>query len=275
MTHGLQLGVYSWADCKHDHTCCDVKEDLVHLRRCLLLHVLPILHAFECVFHHFFNNASLGDTIHSVRLSPFSINGCKAMGRMKVIVTAVVVSCSYSSSSSSNRNSSTVHIIFCHNILCALKLNSNAEAINIIEFLSRKSLSAFDWVPLTNLVQPCTSTTNVCGADLTFIISFERSLIVAWISGILTRLCMAFMTSVLFWRAPATRTTARITWTDVRRSYSYMFKKVNRNKSQQCEAHKTSPNKTWPYVTQIDVSTRLPSWFFMPSTTEFIWALEA
>lgn len=44
--------------------------------------------------------------------------------------------------------------------------------------------------------------------SLTFIISFESSLIVAWISGILTRLCMAFMTSVLFCKAPATLNTA-------------------------------------------------------------------
>lgn len=42
----------------------------------------------------------------------------------------------------------------------------------------------------------------------TFIISFDRSLMVAWISGTLTRLCMAFITSVLLCRAPATRTTA-------------------------------------------------------------------
>lgn len=38
---------------------------------------------------------------------------------------------------------------------------------------------------------------------VTFIISLDMSLIVAWISGILTRACMDFMTSVLFSRAPA------------------------------------------------------------------------
>lgn len=45
----------------------------------------------------------------------------------------------------------------------------------------------------------------------TFIISFESSLMVAWISGTLTRLCIAFITSVLFCSAPATlRTAVRI-----------------------------------------------------------------
>ena len=37
----------------------------------------------------------------------------------------------------------------------------------------------------------------------TFIISLDMSLMVAWISGILIRACMDFMTSVLFSRAPA------------------------------------------------------------------------
>lgn len=45
-------------------------------------------------------------------------------------------------------------------------------------------------------------------AQVTFIISLDSSRMVAWISGIFTRLCMAFITSVLFCREPATRKTA-------------------------------------------------------------------
>jgi len=54
------------------------------------------------------------------------------------------------------------------------------------------------------LVHP--SLTDATG--LTFIISLANSLIVAWISGILTRFCIAFMTSVLFCNEPATLRTA-------------------------------------------------------------------
>lgn len=45
-------------------------------------------------------------------------------------------------------------------------------------------------------------------STLTFIISLDSSLMVAWISGIFTRLCIAFITSVLFCREPATLRTA-------------------------------------------------------------------
>lgn len=48
----------------------------------------------------------------------------------------------------------------------------------------------------------------VCVTDLTFIISLDNSLMVAWISGIFTKLCIAFMTSVLFCNEPATLRTA-------------------------------------------------------------------
>ena len=44
--------------------------------------------------------------------------------------------------------------------------------------------------------------------NFTFIISFDNSLIVACISGIFTKFCMAFMTSVLFCSEPATLRTA-------------------------------------------------------------------
>ena len=70
MTHGLRLFVYRLARIA-TRTCCDVKEDLVHLLLCCLLHVLPVLHAFKCVFHHFLNNASLGDREHALLESIF------------------------------------------------------------------------------------------------------------------------------------------------------------------------------------------------------------
>lgn len=45
-------------------------------------------------------------------------------------------------------------------------------------------------------------------SPVTFIISLDSSRMVAWISGIFTRLCIAFITSVLFCREPATLRTA-------------------------------------------------------------------
>lgn len=54
----------------------------------------------------------------------------------------------------------------------------------------------------------CSPKSLIYVTGLTFIISLDNSLIVAWISGIFTRFCIAFMTSVLFCNEPATLRTA-------------------------------------------------------------------
>lgn len=94
------------------------------------------------------------------------------------------------------------------------------SVLKILPYRARKHhmVKAF-WCIMVKLFRSCTvlqltgqpppvHPRLMCVTDLTFIISLDNSLMVAWISGIFTKLCIAFMTSVLFCNEPATLRTA-------------------------------------------------------------------